>query len=68
MKRLRPERPSGRPKFKERQVCLKCGRNMSRVERGWKKPHQKTWLCKKCWMWYGYFDGVLKGVAGKTSD
>lgn len=68
MKRNRPERPSGRPKYKERQVCLKCGRNISRVERCSKKPYQKTWLCRKCWMWYGYLDGVLLGVAGRTTS
>lgn len=63
MKRLRPERPSGKPRNKERRRCLKCDRFMTQVER-WKK-HQKTWLCKPCAMWYGYLDGVLMGVAGK---
>jgi hypothetical protein len=68
MKRLRPERPSGKPKKKERRRCLKCDRFMTRAERGWKRYHQKTWFCNKCWMWYGYYDGVLLGISGKASD
>jgi len=68
MKRLRPDRPSGRPKFKERKVCLKCGRTLCKMERRWKRPYQTTWRCNKCWMFYGYLEGILKGMAGKSND
>ena len=61
MKRLRPERPSGRPRFKERKVCLRCGRNMGRVLR---RPYRKDWLCHSCGLRYGYESEVLVRVLG----
>ena len=68
MKRSRPDRPSGRPKAKQRRRCPVCDRFMSRVERGWWKTGQRTWMCRGCHAFYGYMDGVLKGVAGRGAD
>ena len=68
MKRIRPKRPSGTKRSKTRRRCLKCDRFMSRSERGWSKPRQRVWKCVGCGLFYGYFDGELKGLAGKSTE
>lgn len=67
MKRTRPERPSGRPKVKERKNCLKCGRGLMK-RHGLTHKGITYWRCNKCRMTYQYKFGILDQIGRQAIE
>jgi hypothetical protein len=65
MKRTR-SRPDGEPRKRQRRFCLRCGRAMSLENLSYDRgTGRRTWVCRRCDLWYRYDKGVLVAYAGR---